>query len=169
MQFKNIPKHFPNVQLTLAKPGYHCSNSVLSSPCNVYEFMQSVLCAQNTECVYVITLGNDMKPINYALIDKGSTNQCFVSIPEIIKICLLSNASNCIVVHNHLSSDTPKPSSADDNIARKLHYLLNELQLNLCDFFITSPDSYYSYMEESRAPYDKNFNTLSSCLIQKYG
>ena len=154
MEIKNIPEHFPEVQLQLIKPGYRCSDNKLSNCENVYSFMQELLKTCNTECVYVITLGTDFKPINYAMVGKGNANKSYFNISDIAKICLLSNACHCIIVHNHLSSSTPTPSQIDDNTSQKLIKVLHQLQINVCDFLITSPTGYYSYQQERRAPYD---------------
>lgn len=154
MKIQNLPEHFPEVQLQLVNPGYHCSDTELRNSDDVYSFMQELLRTRNTECVYVITLGTDFKPINYALVGKGNAMNCAFNLPDIVKICLLSNASNCILVHNHLSSGIPSPSNIDDDTAQELFKTLRRLQINLCDTLITSPTDYYSYRKEKRAPYD---------------
>ena len=154
MEFKNIPEHFPEVQLQLINPGYHCSDTELRNSDTVYTFMQELLKTRNTECVYVITLGTDFKPINYAMVGMGNAVNSTFNLPDIVKICLLSNASNCILVHNHLSAITPSPSNIDDDTAQELFKTLRRLQINLCDTLITSPTGYYSYLKEKRAPYD---------------
>ena len=154
MKIQNIPEHFPEVQLQLIEPGYHCSDTELRNSDNVYSFMQELLKTRNTECVYVITLGTDFKPINYALVGTGNAVNCTFNLPDIVKICLLSNASNCILVHNHLSASIPSPSNIDDDTAQELYKTLRRMQINLCDTLITSPTGYYSYQQERRAPYD---------------
>ena len=163
MKIKNLPEYFPNVQLQLIEPGYHCSDTELRNSDNVYTFMQELLKHRNTECVYVITLGNDFKPINYSLVGKGNTANCAFNLPDIVKICLLSNASNCILVHNHLSSGIPSPSNIDDDTAQELYKTLRRMQITLCDTLITSPTGYYSYLKERRAPYD---NTPTNYRIE---
>lgn len=164
MEIQNIPEHFPEVQLRLIEPGYRCSDSELRSHDTVYTFMQELLKTHNTECVCIITLGNDFKPINYAVVGIGNTNSCPFHVADIVKICLLSNASNCILVHNHLSSGKPTPSRTDDESAQKLFDLLHELQICLCDMVITSPTDCYSYMNEKRAPYDDMFTNYKPDL-----
>ena len=154
MKIQNLPKHFPEVQLQLIEPGYRCSDTELRNSDNVYSFMQELLKTRNTECVYVITLGTDFKPINYCMIGKGNAVNCSFNLPDIVKICLLSNASNCILVHNHLSPSIPSPSNIDDDTAQELFKTLRRMQINLCDTLITSPTDYYSYRKEKRAPYD---------------
>lgn len=154
MEIKNLSEHFPEVQLQLVNPGYHCSDTELRNCDNVYSFMQELLRTRNTECVYVITLGTDFKPINYALVGKGNAVNSTFNLPDIVKICLLSNASNCILVHNHLSASIPSPSNIDDDTAQELYKTLRRMQINLCDTLITSPTGYYSYLKEKRAPYD---------------
>ena len=154
MKIKNLPEYFPEVQIQLIEPGYRCSDTKLRNSDNVYSFMQELLRTRNTECVYVITLGTDFKPINYALVGKGNVANCAFNVSDITKICLLSNASNCILVHNHLSPGIPSPSNIDDDTTQSLFKKLREMQINLCDTLITSPDGYYSYLKERRAPYD---------------
>lgn len=158
MRFQNIPNHFPEVQLSLIEPGYHCCNTRLNNIKDVYTFMKDILRNRNTECVYIINLSNDFKPINYALVGKGNASKSSFNIPDIVKICLLSNATNCILVHNHLSSGKPNPSETDDNTAQCLIRILKTMQIHLCDFVITSPDSIYSYLTEHRTPYNEEYS-----------
>lgn len=154
MDFKKIPEHFPEVQLALIEPGYCYCNTHLGSAKDIYTFMRNVLRERSTECVYVVTLNNVLSPINYSLIGRGNTTESAFNISDIVKVCLLSNASYCVVVHNHLTSGKPQPSRTDDNTAQGLIHILSSMQITLCDFVITSPDSFYSYLAEERAPFD---------------
>lgn len=60
---------------------------------------------------------------NYVIFTKvitiGTDNACLISIKQIMKECILFNATSFICVHNHPSGD-PSPSTADNRITRQV-------------------------------------------------
>ena len=86
-----------------------------------------------------------MQPTHIQLVGMGSINYCPVSIPEIFKAALLSNAANILLFHNHPSGDA-NPSQEDMQLTKKVVEAGKLLGIPLLDHIILGEaDNFYSF------------------------
>jgi DNA repair protein RadC len=95
-----------------------------------------------------IPLNRKNMPFGRVLISKGTASSCLVNPREVLRPCILSNASGFLVAHNHPSGDTA-PSRADIQVTRELREAGKVMGIPLIDHVIIG-DSYsepYSFNE----------------------
>lgn len=95
-----------------------------------------------------IPLNRKNMPFGRVLISKGTASSCLVNPREVLRPCILSNASGFIVVHNHPSGDSA-PSRADIQVTRQLREAGKTMGIPLIDHIIIG-DAYsepYSFNE----------------------
>jgi len=95
-----------------------------------------------------IPLNRKNMPFGRVLITKGTASSCLVNPREVLRPCILSNASGFIVAHNHPSGDTA-PSRADIQVTRQLREAAKTMGIDFLDHVIVG-DAYsepYSFNE----------------------
>ena len=65
--------------------------------------MRTLLANCTIENLAVVTVDCHIRPINHAIISRGTIDQAFYSPAELIRIAILSNAAGILVYHNHPS------------------------------------------------------------------
>ena len=86
-----------------------------------------------------------MKPISKC---SGGISGTVADPKVIFQVALKANASSVILCHNHPSGNT-KPSDNDIQLTKKLKKAGEFLELNVLDHLIITPDSYFSFADES--------------------
>jgi DNA repair protein RadC len=80
----------------------------------------------------------------------GTLHQVVLSVGDVCRAALLSNASGLILVHNHLSGD-PTPRPDDDQLVQRLRGAAGLLDIQLLDALIVVDPSesrlYYSFRD----------------------
>jgi DNA repair protein RadC len=84
-------------------------------------------------------------------ISSGNATSTLVCLKEIAQLCLLANASGCVLVHNH-PSGTLKPSSQDIRLTRRVAEALDLIEVRLLDHFIITQEDYFSFVENELLP-----------------
>ena len=87
------------------------------------------------EWFIVIPLNRKNMPFGRVLITKGTASSCLVHSREVLRPCILSNASGFIVAHNHPSGDTA-PSRADIQVTRQLREAAKTMEIDFIDHII---------------------------------
>ena len=107
------------VHLQMVKDGEIAYGSrKMENPREAAELMKEFLGDVDRECLVVCGTDVKMKPVYIQTVAMGSVSCCPVSIPDIFKAAMLSNALNLLLFHNHLSGDvTP---SRDDLLMTRL-------------------------------------------------
>jgi DNA repair protein RadC len=100
------------------------------------------------EWFIVIPLSRKNMPFGRVLLTKGTASNCLVNPREVLRPCILCNASGFIVAHNHPSGDTA-PSRADIQVTRQLREAAKTMGIEFLDHIIVGdPDSeIYSFNE----------------------
>lgn len=102
------------------------------------------------ECLVVCATDIKMKPVHIQLTAMGAINYCPVSISDIFKAALLSNAANILLFHNHPSGDVT-PSEDDIQVTKRVMEAGKLLGIPLLDHIILGEgDSFYSFRESGR-------------------
>jgi len=100
------------------------------------------------EWFIVIPLNRKNMPFGRILVTKGTATSCLVHPREVLRPCILCNASAFAVAHNHPSGDTA-PSRADIQVTRQLKEAGKAMGIDLIDHVILGdPNSVtYSFCE----------------------
>lgn len=119
----------------------------LTSPKAVYELMKDYLIGKDKENFMVIALNAALFPTTISTISIGATEFCNISIKEIFKTAILSNASSIIVCHNH-PSGMCTPSTDDIETTKKIRKAGKIMDISLLDHVIIGGNGgYYSIMD----------------------
>lgn len=93
----------------------------------------------NVEMVGVVCLDSTNKIINYCNIAIGDIKNVKVSIAQLFKVALLSNASQMIIAHNH-PSGVLKITTNDINLTRNIGKLAAAFDISLLDSLVVNAD-----------------------------
>jgi len=99
------------------------------------------------ESVFLILLNNQNETIGFAKISQGGVGSSIIDAKILLKFCIESLASSCILVHNH-PSGTLIPSVADKKITTKIQNAVKFFDSKLLDHIILTEDAYYSFGDE---------------------
>lgn len=122
----------------------------MEHPKKAAELVKKFLGNVDRECVVVCATDTKMKPVYLQLVAMGAINYCPVSVPELFKAALLSNAANILLFHNHPSGDVT-PSSEDIQLTKRVVDAGKLLGIPLLDHIILGEDdNFYSFRESGR-------------------
>ena len=99
------------------------------------------------ECFSVICLDVKGVPTHMSIVHKGTTSEINISVKDIMKVAILSNASSIIIGHNHPSGDLT-PSTNDIAVTSALSQACKLMNLELLDHIIITSESYTSFVNE---------------------
>lgn len=109
-------------------------------------------CDYDREQMIIINLDTAMHLINFQVSSIGTQNNSMASAGELIKVSLLSNASNVILMHNHPSGDV-HPSASDVEATKRIKDAFGLFDINVIDHIIISPHGeFYSMYDEGLMP-----------------
>lgn len=114
------------------------SNSV-NNAADALCLLKKSLSDSPVEKLIVIGLDNSNNATCVREVSVGGVNYCSVSIPEVFKPLLLSNANQFILAHNH-PSNYMVFSNADYDLAEKLKNAASVMQLHCVDFIAVNSD-----------------------------
>ncbi len=101
----------------------------------------------NHEVFCVVYLNHANKVIKHEFISYGGLTATVADTRIILKNCLLCNASQIIVAHNHPSGSL-KPSEADKVLTEKIRESAAFMDIRLIDHIIVAGGSYLSMSDE---------------------
>ena len=97
----------------------------------------------NIENVAMITLDNANRVINFFTVSIGEIDSVRVSLAQMFKCALLSNASKIMIAHNH-PSGVLEVTSKDIEMTRKIGFFANSFSIELIDSLVVTADDYIS-------------------------
>jgi len=118
------------------------------------KIFQKLIGSNNIECVGLLCMDNTNKLINYSTISMGKITTVNVSVAQIIKVALLSNASKVIIAHNH-PSGVLTITNSDICMTQKISALTNQFEIELIDSIIVNENESISIRHYIGAKYDK--------------
>ena len=118
----------------------------LSTPRETATFLIPLLEHEPVEVFVVLCLTTKHRLIAYHEVGRGGVDGVMASPREIFKAALLSNASSCVVAHNHPSGD-PTPSPNDHALTRTLAAGAMLLDIGFLDHVIVGDGRYFSFKE----------------------
>ena len=122
-------------------------NEKLNNPKIAADFIHDCFGEIDREQIIVCCVDLQNKPTCIQIIGIGTINYCLVSVSNVFKIALLSNANHIVLFHNHPSGN-PTPSKEDIELTRKLWKAGNFLEGELRDHIILGANgTYFSFCE----------------------
>jgi DNA repair protein RadC len=138
--------HEASMQFRVVREG---AVEALDSPQKVADYVRDAFDGDPTvEWFIVVPLNRKNMPFGRVLVSKGTASNCLVNAREVLRPCILCNASGFIVAHNHPSGDT-QPSRADIQVTRTLREAAKVMGIDMLEHVIVGdPDSeIYSFAE----------------------
>lgn len=118
----------------------------LNTPEKAAKVVRDFLGEADREHLITVCVNNSMKPTHIQIAGIGTACKCLVSVPEIFKTAILSNASGLLLFHSHPSGEA-KASQEDIMITRKIREAGNMLDIPLRDHIILGASgNYFSFM-----------------------
>ena len=99
--------------------------------------------ALNIEHVAMLSLDNANRVINYFTVSMGEIDSVKVSLAQMFKSALLSNAAKIIIAHNH-PSGVLEINSKDIEMTKKIGFFANSFSIELIDSLVVTADDYLS-------------------------
>lgn len=117
----------------------------LESPEDVYSFMEEnyKLSKKTEEFVYIICTDARANKRHIFQISHGGIGNSYMGAASIIKRCLVTNARNLMIIHNHPSGDVT-PSKDDIEATKRIHEKCKEFEIFLCDHIIIGENNFTS-------------------------
>lgn len=101
----------------------------------------------NHEVFYVIYLNNSLRVLRQEPLSSGGMTAATVDVRMILKNCLLFNACNIIIAHNHPSGNKTA-SEADKKLTHQIDAAAKLLEIRLLDHIIIAGSNYLSMRDE---------------------
>jgi DNA repair protein RadC len=111
------------------------------------EFILPLLQDLHHEVLCVVYLNQASKYIKHEIASSGGTTSTVVDIKMILKNCLLNNANQIIIAHNHPSGSL-KPSDADKQLTIKLRNAAGLMDIKLLDHIIVGSAGFLSLSDD---------------------
>jgi DNA repair protein RadC len=111
------------------------------------EYLMPILQDHNHELFCVVYLGPSNKLIRHEIVSSGGATGTVVDIKMILKNCILNNANQIIIAHNHPSGSL-KPSEADKILTIKIKEATTLMDIKLLDHLIIGSGEYLSLADE---------------------
>jgi len=124
--------------LTTSSPQF-----VIQGPEEAAEFVRSVLTDNSREHFVALYLDGASQVACYSIVSIGTANASMVHPREVFQRAVLAGAISIIVAHNHPSGNLT-PSSADEEITKRLKSAGDILGIKLLDHLIVSDQSFFS-------------------------
>ena len=136
-----------NVVQLFLKRSYDIDVSIDDAYIDSSEKAAKIFCQEignnNVEFSAMLSLDNTNKIINYFTVSIGDITAVKVSVSQILKAALLSNASKIYIAHNH-PSGILEITSKDIDITKKIGYSTQLFSIELIDSLIVSQNDYIS-------------------------
>ncbi len=122
-------------------------SNALTSPSLVGELLCARIGGNAVESFGVLYLDSQHRLIELEELFTGTVNGCSVSVPHIIRQCVLERAAAMILYHNHPSGCVNKHSKTDEHITKAICASLKLLDIAVLDHIIVGGTDYISLRE----------------------
>ena len=110
----------------------------IDSPQSAIELMAEYIKDSPTELLLVGNLDTQGQLIDITLASKGDVNMSIVPFRAITQHAVLTNASSCIMMHNHPSGNIQE-SKEDVKVSERVSKALSVFNIKLLDSIVVSP------------------------------
>lgn len=115
---------------------------------DAYELMRYEIGNLPYEEMWVIFLNRSQHVIGKMRVSEGGTRATLFDVKKVIRSAIYAHAEALILCHNHPSGNS-RPSPQDDKVTTICRKACDTVELNLLDHLIITPDSYYSYSQNT--------------------
>lgn len=141
------------LQLSYKAKGYGSKLQKIRGSAEAFQLLQTIfdqdLIAAREEFV-VLYLNRAGQVIGYHKAFQGGVSSVIYDPKIVLGVALKSLSSGLILAHNHPSGNM-SPSEADITLTRKIKNACKEMDIELLDHLILSPDgNYFSFADEGR-------------------
>lgn len=138
------------VHLQMVREDQQLYGKNLTEPAHVIDMVAPLLAGADREKCIVISLSTSLEPIAVEVVATGGTDYCLVDLKSILKHCLLANASQIIMIHNHPSGNV-EPSDEDHAVTKKVADACALMDTRLLEHIIYGNETtYYSFKEHNK-------------------
>jgi len=127
---------------------YTAKSNMIDSPQAAKDFMRFKFICEQTECIYMVCLGNNNKVLYCERIARGLPETVGVEPAKVVKTALRSNAVKVVIAHNH-PNGICIPSNRDLRTTTVLLEELMRVDVELMDHIVVAPDGEYSMAENN--------------------
>jgi DNA repair protein RadC len=106
--------------------------------------------AADRESLWVLALDSGNILLGIEEVYRGTSNECHVRYPEVLRMPLVLNASSFVIVHNHPTGRV-EASSPDLDLARDLYRYGDDFGIELLDSVIVGPKGKHFSIRKARA------------------
>lgn len=118
-----------------------------TQPSDLNNYFGPLLRDLGYEVFVVVFANNANRIITHKEIAKGTKSATLVDIQEVIKLALLHNATNIVLIHNHPSGN-PTISNADKQLTIKITEAAQFFSLTILDHLIIAGHDYVSFRDQ---------------------
>ena len=156
------------IRLAEGHPLY--SDVPITTPLEALAVMRRELSRYDREVLCVVNLNTRMKPINFNIVSVGELNQSIVSIPNVLKSGILSNAESFLMLHNHPSGEI-MPSEDDIKTTLKVVEAGKIMGISCLDHIIIGGGNgdYFSMREEKTVDFTSQTISMTAEDILRTG
>jgi DNA repair protein RadC len=122
-------------------------NRRINNPTDAVELVKDIFRYADREMMVVVSLDSKNAPLALEIVSVGTVNTCLVSMREIFKHCILTNATSIMCFHNH-PSGIPEASKEDIEVTRKLDEAGKLLGIWLLDHIIVGEGKTFVSLQE---------------------
>ncbi len=122
------------------------SDKIIDTPNRAIEVMKEMMKELDRENVCIVNLDGANHPINFNIVSIGSVNSSMVTIRELFKSAIMSNAASIMLLHNHPSAHL-SPSREDHTTTARVMMAADLMGIPLIDHIIVGgvTGEYFSY------------------------
>jgi DNA repair protein RadC len=117
----------------------------INSPQASRDFLTLALRDKEHEAFYIVYLDSKHRVIHHEELFRGTIDNAYVPIREVVKEALKHNAAAVVVAHNHPSGDST-PSAADKSLTEGIFLALKMVGVKLIDHLVIA-DTITSFAE----------------------
>mgnify|MGYP004009183249 FL=1 len=146
LNFSNLQE----IQILYRNKAKKSDRPIVKSSQDAYDYLIGAWSPQieRLEEFVILCLNRANKVLGFSKISSGGISGTVADPKVIFQVALKSNASSILLAHNHPSGNT-NPSDNDIQLTKKLKKAGEFLELNVLDHLIITPDSYFSFADES--------------------
>ena len=157
------------VAIRMVKEKSLYSTEPITTPEDAVRILADAVREYDREVFCIVNVNAKNIPININICSMGDLTSSPVSIREVLKTSILSNACNVIVLHNH-PSGVPVPSDMDIVVTDKLNQAYSLMDINFIDHIIVGEDTLYSFNSNKELPDSKlDFTSVMNIYQMKHG
>jgi len=132
----------------------------IACPMDAYKIVKPLFANATKELFVIFYLNAEHKVLGKSILSSDSRDYVNLDLQEINRLILIHKPKSVLVAHNHIS-ESLKPSSADNDVTKRIALLLHLAEVNFYDHFIFCGEKFYSYhLEGVLAKINSEINLL---------